>query len=164
MVKYEYCEWFCTEKNLCCLFLPSPRLTDIRFVAIVRSVFFFFFCCFLPFVALGKRVVGRFQATEKVKRKAERKVIQKAVKKGKAHKYLVGEQLGTVQGDALNNDWEDGEGEGSSEEECNWLLQATEELVEERRVRKEVVRADASKTTKIMEKSNEEMMAKTSTN
>lgn len=115
-------------------------------------------------MALGKRVVGRFQATEKVKRKAERKVIRKAVKKGKAHKYLVGEELGNVQGDALNNGWEDGEGEGSSEEECNWLLQATEQMIEERRVRKEVVEADASKTTKILEKSKDESVAKTSMN
>ncbi len=111
-------------------------------------------------MALGKRVTGRFQATEKVKRKAERKVIRKAAKKGKAHKYLVGEELGNVQGDALNNGWEDGEGEGSSEEESNWLLQATEEMIEDRRVRKEV---GASKTTKVLEKSNDETMAKTST-
>ena len=115
-------------------------------------------------MALGKRVTGRFQATEKVKRKAERKVIRKAAKKGKAHKYLVGEELGNVQGDALNNGWEDGEGEGSSEEESNWLLQATEEMIEDRRVRKEVVGVDASKTTKVLEKSNDETMAKTSTN
>ena len=161
MVKYEYYEWFCTEKKTLLHFLP-PRLTDVRFVAILRSIFFFFFCCFLPFVALGKRVVGRFQATEKVKRKAERKVIRKAVKKGKAHKYLVGEELGNVQGDALNNGWEDGEGEGSSEEECNWLLQATEEMIEERTVRKEVIGAHASKTT--LEKSKDKTMAKTSTN
>lgn len=115
-------------------------------------------------MALGKRVVGRFQATEKVKQKAERKVIRKAVKKGKAHKYLVGEQLGNVQGDALNNDWEDGEGEGSSEEECNWLLQATEELVEECKVGKEVIGAHASNTTNTLEKSKDKTMAKTSTN
>ena len=142
-------------------FLP-PRLTDVRFVAILRSIFFFFFCCFLPFVALGKRVVGRFQATEKVKRKAERKVIRKAVKKDKAHKYLVGEELENVQGDALNNGWEDCEGEGSSEEECNWLLQATEEMIEERRVRKEVGGgADASKTEDELGRSKGKLTAKT---
>ena len=120
----------------------SPRLADVRFVAILRSLFFIFFCCFIPFVALGKKVVGSFQATEKVKRKAERKVVRKAVRRGKAHKYLVGEQLGNVQDDLVNNGWEDDE--GNSEEESNWLLQATEEMTEEGRATKEVVRADAS--------------------
>ena len=94
-------------------------------------------------MALGKRVVGSFQATEKVKKKAEQKVIQKAIKKGKAHKYLVGEELGNVQD---NKDWEDDGVGGSSEEDSNWLLQATEEAIDEERVKKEVVGADASTT------------------
>ena len=64
--------WVVLHWEIPLLHYLSPRLTDIRFAAILRSIFFFFFCCFLPFVALGKRVVGRFQATEKVERKAER--------------------------------------------------------------------------------------------
>ena len=140
----------------------SPRLTDIRFVAILRSVFFFFFCCFLPFVALGKRVVGSFQATEKVKKKTERKVIQKAAKKGKAHKYLVGEELGNVQDDLLSNDWEGDGGEGSSEEESNWFLQATENLMEEERV-KEVMGTDTSMTEDKLKKSKRKGTTKTRT-
>lgn len=120
-------------------------MTDVRFVAILRAVFFFFFCCFLPFVALGKKVVWSFQATEEVKRKAERKVVRKAIKKGKAHKYLVGEQLGNVQAEVCNNGWDDGEGDGSSEEESNWLLRATEEKTEDGKKRNEVMRDDVSR-------------------
>ena len=142
-------------------YLLSSRLTDVRFVAVLRSVFFFFFCCFLPFVALGKKVVWSFQATEEVKRKAERKVVRKAIQKGQAHKYLVGEQLGKVQGELGNNGWEAGEGEGSSEEESNWLLQATEEMTEEEGREREIVCADASREKEEVKKSKDRVKTKT---
>ena len=104
-------------------------------------------------MALGKKVVGSFQATVEVKRKAERKVIHKAVKKGKVHKYLIGEELGNVQDDLRSNDWEGDGGGGSSEEESNWLLQATEEATEEERVTTEVVGVDAWMTDDKLKKS-----------
>ena len=103
-------------------------------------------------------MVGSFQATEKVKKKAEQKVIQKAIKKGKAHKYLVGEELGNVQD---NKYWEDDGVGGSSEEDSNWLLQATEEAIDEERVSKEVVGADASMTEDKFKKSKRERRTKT---
>ena len=67
-------------------------------------MFFFLFLLLLfsSVCGLGKEGGGEFsETTEKVKRKAERKIVQKAVKRGKAHKYLVGEQLGNVQDDLV---------------------------------------------------------------
>ena len=110
---------------------------------------------------LGKEGGGEFSGYRKVKRKAERKVVQKAVRRGKAHKYLVGEQLGNVQDDLVNYGW--GDDKGSSEEESNWLLQATAEMTEEGRARKEVVRADASMKDEKLKKSKGRMRARTQT-
>ena len=64
-------------------------------------------------------MVRSFQATEEVKRKAERKVMRKAIRKGEVHKYLIGEELASVQGEPDSSGWKDGKGEGKSEEECD---------------------------------------------
>lgn len=64
------------------------RLTDIRFVHVVRAVCFFYFCCFLPFIWIGRCVVWRFfKDTEEKKAKAEQEVLLRAKKKGKMEKY-----------------------------------------------------------------------------
>ena len=66
------------------------RLADIRFIHVVRSVCFFYYCCFLPFIWIGKKVVwGVFKDTEKKKQQAERGVLLGAKKKGKLEKYGV---------------------------------------------------------------------------
>ena len=79
------------------------RLTDVKFLVILRSVLFFFYCWFLPCILLGKKTVGRFSDTEKVKEKAKRQVVKKALAKGKGYKYIVGEGLADVPGE---NTWE----------------------------------------------------------
>ncbi|XP_019855024.1 PREDICTED: protein HAPLESS 2-A-like [Amphimedon queenslandica] len=64
------------------------ELTDIKFVEILKSVFFFYYCCILPCVWLGKKVIwGVFRDTEKQKAKATKAVLEKARKKGNLGKY-----------------------------------------------------------------------------
>lgn len=66
------------------------RLTDIRFVHVVRAVCFFYFCCLLPFISIGRCVVWRFfKDTEEKKAKAEQEVLLRAKKKGNMEKYGV---------------------------------------------------------------------------
>ena len=104
-------------------------------------------------MALGKKVVRNFQATEEVKRKAERKVMRKAIRKGEAHKYLIGEELASVQGEPDSSGWKDGEEEEGCKEDCDWLLQAKEEMTEDRNEKRESVSAEASRKEEEVKKS-----------
>ena len=102
-------------------FLITPcRLTDIRFIMILRSVFFFFYCCFIPFVMLGKKVVWRYRDTAKTKSKAERYVIRKAKQDGTEHKYVLDPSKPPGE-EQYNNEWEMCE-EGSQNDE--WIDEA----------------------------------------
>lgn len=70
------------------LFPCFCRLTDIKFVEILKSVLFFYYCCILPCVWLGKKVIwGVVRDTEKQKAKATKAVLEKARKKGNLGKY-----------------------------------------------------------------------------
>jgi len=61
---------------------------DIRFIHVIKAVCFFYYCFFLPFAWLGKKVwwsVFRDPAVQK--EKAERAVLNTARKKGKLEDY-----------------------------------------------------------------------------
>ena len=85
----------------------------MKFLVILRSVLFFFYCWFLPCILLGKKTVGRFSDTEKVKEKAKRQVVRKALAKGKGYKYIVGEGLADA---PEENAWEPETKEGEEME------------------------------------------------
>lgn len=69
-------------------FLFIYRLTDIKLMEIIKSVFFFYYCLILPCTWLGRKVIwGVFKDTKKQKMKARKAVLQKAHKKGKIGKY-----------------------------------------------------------------------------
>ena len=94
----------------------------MKFLVILRSVLFFFYCWFLPCILVGKKTVGRFSDTEKVKEKAKRQVVRKALAKGKGYKYVVGEGLADAPGE---NTWEP---ETKENEEMERLLGEDEEM------------------------------------
>ena len=56
----------------------------------VKAACFFYFCCLLPFIWIGRRVVWRvFKDTAEKKAKAEQEVLLRAKKKGNLEKYGV---------------------------------------------------------------------------
>ena len=85
----------------------------MKFLVILRSVLFFFYCWFLPCILLGKKTVGKFSDTEKVKEKTKRQVVRKALAKGKGYKYIVGEGLADA---PEENTWEPETKEGGEME------------------------------------------------
>ena len=109
------------------------RLTDVKFLFLLRSVLFFFYCWFLPCVILGKKTVEKFENTEKKKTKAKRRVVKKALANGRGYKYLVGED---IPGNEEDNVWEpevakEGEQEGLPEKENEPSVAANPEQEEE---------------------------------
>ena len=81
---------FCNLKNVLLFSFLVCRLVDIKFVHIVKAVFFFYYCFFLPFIYIGKKIYwGVFKDTAEKKVKAEKAVLKKARKKGKLEEYGV---------------------------------------------------------------------------
>ena len=66
------------------------RLADIRFVHVIKSVCFFYYCLLLPLIWLGKKIYwGVFKDTADKKQRAEQVVLHAARKKGNLEKYGV---------------------------------------------------------------------------
>ena len=64
------------------------RLSDIRFAYIIKAVCFYYYCCFLPFIWLGKKIWWAvFKDTPAKKEAARKAVLNQAKKKGKLEKY-----------------------------------------------------------------------------
>ena len=64
------------------------RLADIRFTYILKALCFFYFCFFLPFIWLGKKIWwGVFKDTAAKKEAAKKAVLNQAKKKRKLEKY-----------------------------------------------------------------------------
>ena len=61
-------------------------------INIIKAVFFFYYCCFVPFIWLGKKVVWKFRDTAEVKEKYEKKIMKRAAKKGKQNLYMFEEE------------------------------------------------------------------------
>ena len=72
------------------LLFSHSRLADIRFVHVIRAVCFFYYCLFLPFILLGKKIYWSvFRDTADKKEQAEKAVLYVAQKKGNLEKYGV---------------------------------------------------------------------------
>ena len=64
------------------------RLADIRFTYILKALCFFYYCFFLPFIWLGKKIWwGVFKDTAAKKEAAKKAVLNQAKKKRKLEKY-----------------------------------------------------------------------------
>ncbi len=66
----------------------NNSLVDIRFVEVLKTIFFFYYCLLFPCIWLGKKVIwGVFKDTAAQKQKAVKSVLKRAKRKGKQAKY-----------------------------------------------------------------------------
>ena len=103
--------------QLLCGSIPDHRLADIRFAYILKALCFFYYCFFLPFIWLGKKIWwGVFKDTAAKKEAARKAVLNQAKKKGKLEKYgiidlaaelrNVEEERNELRGEGGNDEWQ----------------------------------------------------------